>query len=98
MASCCREGFRAEVCRLYEHLLRNSTRYFDRFDFLNSDGRRVFERLVRLLLEDAPWLRGVVYNVRRSPSLEAVVRLGDYFYACSVYELLAGRLGLQPYL
>ncbi len=95
---CCRPGFRGQVCQLYEHLLRNADRYFDRFDTLNSDGRRLLEVIARMLLEDAPWLEEAVKRVRREPSLERVLRLGSYFYECSVYELLAGRLGLTPYL
>ncbi len=65
---------------------------------LNSDGRRLLEVLVRMLLDEAPWLRRLVYIVRREPTLDKILRLGEEFYACDPYQLLSGRLGLNPYL
>ncbi len=60
--------------RLARKLLEEQDRYFSR-GVLNSDGRRLLEKLIRVLLEEKPWARRVVEKVRRDPTLENVVRL-----------------------
>ncbi|ALL00262.1 hypothetical protein Pyrde_0212 [Pyrodictium delaneyi] len=94
---CCRGDYPPEACRLIEALLKGYSKYFSN-DVLNSDGRRLLERLVRLLLETNPGLRRLVYRVRRNPTLEMILRLAEEFYLCDARALAAEALGLyQPY-
>lgn len=95
---CCRNGYPEEACRVLEALLRGYRGYFSH-GVLNSDGRRLFERMARLLLEANPSLRRLVYRVRRDPTVEMVLRLAEEFYNCNAWLIVAGSLGLhQPYV
>jgi hypothetical protein len=94
---CCRNSVSPRACQIYEHLLRNSSRYFDRYDVLNSDGRRLLHLITKALLEDAPWLRSLVARVRREPTLANIVRLGEEIYGCPLNQLLASRYDTEPY-
>ncbi len=83
---CCRPGYRGELCSLYEALV-SRRELFSRDGCLNSDGRRLLETLLRLLLEERPEYRRLVRRVRRSPCLEELARLaGLSFYACDPLE------------
>ncbi|KSW11498.1 hypothetical protein CF15_01230 [Pyrodictium occultum] len=98
MTRCCRQGYPAEACLLLEALLRGYPSYFHREE-LNSDGRRLFERLARVLQEANPGLRRLVHRVRRSPTLENVLRLAEEFYTCNARLLAEEAAGLrQPIL
>ncbi len=64
--------------RLLEHLLLDAEgerRYWDRFDCLNSDGRRLFHRVAKILVDEVPWLRRLLYEARRNPCRENLERL-----------------------
>ena len=64
--------------RLLELLVRdfNGERlYWSKDDCLNSDGRRLLHSATKALLEEAPWLRRLVYRVRREPCIDGVERL-----------------------
>ncbi|BES82719.1 hypothetical protein [Pyrodictium abyssi] len=94
---CCRSGYPVEACRILEMLLRGYYSYFSR-DVLNSDGRRLFERMVKLLLDSNPGLRRLIYRVRRDPTIEMILRLAEEFYSCNARLMVAESLGLrQPY-
>lgn len=97
---CCREGFRREVCEYYEHLLGNPHIFFDKGDCLNSDGRRLFEKIVRMLLEDQKESRRIASLARRNPCIDEIVKLGILtFYKCNPLEVyMAGRGLLGPTL
>lgn len=96
---CCREGYRRELCEQYEYLLGNSRAFFDKDECLNSDGRRVLERILRMLLEARPEHWRLVALVRRKPCIDEVVKLGVLtFYSCDPLELYKASRGLvEPY-
>jgi len=95
---CCRNYYPIEACRILETLLGEYQSYFSH-GVLNSDGRRLFERMARLLLEANPSLRRLVYRVRRDPTVEMVIRLAEEFYSCNAWLIVAESLGLrQPYV
>jgi hypothetical protein len=83
---CCRPGYRGELCGLFEALV-SRRELWGKDLFLNSDGRRLFERLVSLLLREHPEHRRLVARARREPSWGNVARLAMLsFYDCSVPE------------
>lgn len=98
-SKCCREGYRRELCEQYEYLLSNSQMFFDKNECLNSDGKRVLERMLRMLLDTRPEHRRLVSLVRRKPCIDEVVKLGVLtFYNCDPLELYrAGRGLIEPY-
>ncbi|BEP18322.1 hypothetical protein PYJP_16740 [Pyrofollis japonicus] len=96
---CCRKGYRGELCELLEALLRNAATLFDKNDCLNSDGRRLFEIMVRLLLDEHPEHRRVVGRARKKPCIEEIVSLASLtFYECDALELYHKARGIiSPY-
>ncbi len=64
--------------RLLELLIEDfhgERRYWDRFDCLNSDGKRLLHAATKEVLEEEPGLRRLVYRVRRDPCISSVERL-----------------------
>ncbi len=84
---CCKPGYRGELCELLETLLLGSRDFFDKNDCLNSDGRRLFETIVRLLLDEHHEYKELVKRARKQPCLENILRLSRVFYNCDALEL-----------
>lgn len=84
---CCKPGYRGELCELLEVLLRNPWDFFDKNDCLNSDGRRLFETLLRLLLDEHHRYRKLARETRKQPCLENILRLSRIFYDCDAHGL-----------
>jgi len=42
--------------------------------YLNSEGRKVFERVVRIVLKKRPELKSMITRVRRNPSYDNVIK------------------------
>ncbi len=49
--------------------------FFDRNEFMNSEGRKILERAAYLIARFIPEHRKALYRVRRDGSLEAVKKL-----------------------
>ena len=93
---CCRPGYRGELCSLYEALVSRRSLY-DRNGCLNSDGRRLLETLLRLLLEEHGEHRRLAHRARRSPCTEELEKLGLLsFYSCSLDGVAWWRRGWPP--
>ena len=60
--------------RLMLKLLRNKDLFFDG-DYINSDGRRVFEEIARIVLEKYPWLKNRIRKIRKDPCIHRLVDL-----------------------
>jgi len=55
-------------------LLEGYVFYFSH-DVLNTEGRKVFEEMARMLLDEHPELKPMVKRVRREPTLKNVMKL-----------------------
>ncbi len=69
-----------DALRMLEALVGDAAggrRYWDRFDCLNSDGRRLLHSITKVLLEEEPWLRRMVYEARREPCRSVLEKLLD---------------------
>ena len=53
--------------------------YFDKNNMLNSDGRRLFEEIARMLVYEHPEYKKIVSKARRNPSLENILRVAEIF-------------------
>lgn len=87
--SCCKKGYGEDLCRLVEILVSKPYEYFDKKDCLNSDGRRLLESIIRLLLHN---YRGYEFKhtirfVRKNPCLPELIRFADIFYQCNLLKL-----------
>ena len=71
----------------------------DKRDCLNSDGRRLLNRLLRILVESHPQHRRLAAETRRNPCIDQLARLARLtFYTCDPREAhLAARGVLTPY-
>ncbi|MEM2308764.1 MAG: hypothetical protein QW266_07575 [Sulfolobales archaeon] len=66
---------REEATRLLRVLVSDYYSFFDSRGYLNSEGRKVFEKAVRSLLSEEKWLKKSVSRVRKRGSYEDVVKL-----------------------
>ncbi len=60
---------------LFKKLIMNREKYFYG-DYINSDGRRLLEEILKIILEQYPYYRRRVYRVRRDPCIYNIVKLG----------------------
>lgn len=63
-----------EAYRLLRKLVLEYEEYFSH-DILNSEGRKVFEKAVKIILREHPELRQLVSKVRRRPTLENILKI-----------------------
>ena len=63
-----------EAYRLLTKLIVEYEEYFSH-DVLNSEGRKVFEKAVKIILREHPELKQLVSRVRRKPTLENILKI-----------------------
>ncbi len=66
-----------EVKSLVEKLITNRKEFFDKTNTLNSDGRRLLNKIIKLVLAEYPELRKLASKTRKNPTLENVIKLAD---------------------
>lgn len=66
--------FGKDVEALLRKLLLGYRQYFHS-DVLNSDGRKLFEEILRMIMHKHPELRRSIYRLRRSPTIDNVLKL-----------------------
>ncbi len=69
-------SFGPDVKNLLRKLLRNYSLYFSH-DALNSEGRKVFEEMARMLIYEHPELKPMVKKARRDPSLQNILKIAS---------------------
>jgi len=79
--------FGKDIGYLLKKLLLGYRIYFHN-DVLNSDGRRILEEILRMLMYEHPECRKLIYKIRRNPDLENILKLGELVLGKEVYELL----------
>ncbi len=92
--------FGRDIGALLRKLLIGYRRYFHN-DVLNSDGRKLFEEILRMTVYEHPELRRLVYRLRRDPTIDSVLKLAELvlgrdealeLYRIGVYGLYDGYL------
>ncbi|RLE74054.1 MAG: hypothetical protein DRJ56_08190 [Thermoprotei archaeon] len=66
--------FGPDVRALMRKLLEGYPRYFS-YDVLNSEGRKVFEEMARMLVHEHPEYKPMIKRVRRRPTLDNVLKV-----------------------
>ncbi len=66
-----------EAKKLMTKLLSNKSSFFDKNNVLNSDGRRLLSKVIKLTLRERPELRGILSKTRKNPTLDNVMRLAE---------------------
>ncbi|MEM2617484.1 MAG: hypothetical protein QXL64_08145 [Thermofilaceae archaeon] len=83
--------FGPDVVRLARRIASSYPLYFSR-DLLNSEGRKVFEEMARMLVHEHPELKKLVVRVRRKPTLDNVVRVLERVLGEEAWELVKGSV------
>jgi hypothetical protein len=76
------------VSRLLIELLENVDKYFDKNLVLNSEGRKVLEKAIAILMSSRAEHRKLVKKVRREPTLENVLKLTEAILGGEAVESL----------
>jgi hypothetical protein len=66
-----------ELENLIRKLLTRREVFFDKTNVLNSDGRRLLNKIIRMVLREYPELRKLVSKTRKNPTLENVIKLAE---------------------
>lgn len=88
-------GFGPDVERLARKLMEGYVAYFSH-DLLNSEGRKVFEEMARMLVHEHPELKPMVVKARRKPTLENVVKVAERILGPEARALLRSSVS-GPY-
>ncbi|MEM1541462.1 MAG: hypothetical protein QW101_01310 [Ignisphaera sp.] len=64
-----------EVDILIDELVNNKEKYFDKNLVLNSEGRKLFSRIAKILMVLYPELRRTLSNYRSTPTFEGINKL-----------------------
>jgi len=65
------------VSRLLAELLENVEKYFDKNLTLNSEGRKILEKVIAILMNSSFDFKRLVKKVRKEPTLENIVKLAE---------------------
>ncbi len=78
-----------DVKSLLTKLLINHRAFFSKEGVLNSEGRKLFERIARLIVREHPERKEVISKTRKNPTLRSVFQIATMFMEeDEVYELL----------
>ncbi|MEM1509599.1 MAG: hypothetical protein QW291_01770 [Thermofilaceae archaeon] len=69
-------SFGPDVERLARKLVAGYMVYFS-YDLLNSEGRKIFEEMARMLIHEHPELKNIVVKARKNPTLENVMKIAE---------------------
>ncbi|MCD6195963.1 MAG: hypothetical protein J7J82_04175 [Staphylothermus sp.] len=84
-----------DIVFLFKKLIIGYRQYFHN-GYVNSDGRRLLEEILRMMMYEHPEFKRRIYKVRRCPSIENILKLGELVAGPVVYEWLNEVLN-EPY-
>ncbi|ABN69511.1 hypothetical protein Smar_0399 [Staphylothermus marinus F1] len=70
---------------LFRKLIINYYRFFHG-DYVNSDGRRLLEEILRMIMYEHPEYKRRIYKIRRDPSLYNILKLGEDIVGPRIHE------------
>jgi len=68
------ESYGKDVKNLLYKLLINHRDFFS-YDMMNSEGRKIFEEMARMLIYEHPEMKKLIVKIRRKPTLDNVIKL-----------------------
>jgi len=89
-------AFGPDVVRLARKLAEGYRAYFS-MDSLNSEGRKLFEEMARMLVEEHPELKQLVTKARRKPTLDNVRKVLDRVLGEEQVDALIHAASQGPY-
>jgi len=85
-----------DVKNLLRKLLKGYMQYFDN-DYMNSEGRKVFEEMARMLIYEHPEIKPTIRRIRRNPTLDNVLKLARRILG-SEADKIVKTVGKYPYV
>ncbi|RLE50237.1 MAG: hypothetical protein DRJ31_02115 [Candidatus Methanomethylicota archaeon] len=77
-----------DVKNLMKILLQNMSSYFSH-DYLNSEGRKLFEEMARMLIYEHPEYKPIIQKTRRNPTLSNVLKIAHIVLGEEAEKLLS---------
>jgi len=78
-----------ELKSLITKLLTNYRLFFSKDGVLNSEGRKLFENIARIVLREHPERKEIISKVRKKPTIDNIIKVATiYVDEDEVYELL----------
>lgn len=88
--------FGRDVQALLRKLILHREEYFSN-DKLNTEGRKIFEETVRMLIHEHPYFKPMVKRARRTGSLKDVLRIAELVLGRQEVKELILSVQLTPY-
>ncbi len=86
------------ICRdlryLMTKILYGRELYFDRNYYLNSEGRKIFIEIARLINKCFPHYRDRMRDLRKNPSIENIAKFAEELYGSEIIE----KIFCGPYI
>jgi len=86
-----------DIRYLIRKLISGYTKFFSKNGVLNSDGRKLLEEMIRILVQEYPQYKRLVKKVRRNPTLENVLRIAEIFMNENEIKELILLINTGPY-
>ena len=83
-----RKSIGPDVKNLMKILLQNASSYFSH-DCLNSEGRKLFEEMARMLVYEHPEYKPIIQKTRRNPTFANVLKVAEKVLGKKAGELLS---------
>ncbi|MDK6029119.1 hypothetical protein QPL79_07065 [Ignisphaera sp. 4213-co] len=80
---------------LLVELLTNTSKYFDKRLVLNSDGRKLLDKIIYILSTNNFQNRKLLKSVRKEPTLENVIKLAEEVLQLDAKTLLQFKTNLD---
>ncbi len=88
MGNTVEDRYSRDIVNYTKLLILNYRRYFGRRGVLNSDGLRLLNELVRIVVAHRPELSRIIKEVRKNPTIENFMKFAERVLGNEAYELL----------
>lgn len=89
--------FGRDVQALLRKLIVRKEEYFSN-DRLNTEGRKVFEELARMIVHEHPYFKPMIKRARKTGSLKDILRIAERVLGIREVKKLILSVQLTPYI
>jgi len=82
------DRYSKDIANYTRLLISNYRKYFGRKGVLNSDGLRLLNELIRMVVIHKPELSRIIKEVRKNPTIENFMKFAERILGSEAYELL----------
>jgi len=88
MSSTVDDRYSKDIISYTKILILNYRKYFGRRGVLNSDGLRLLNEIIRIVVTHKPELSKIIKEVRKNPTIENFMKFAERVLGSEAYELL----------